>query len=126
MGEFPGWLCSSLESNALKLLYPSRTEAAVEQSADAPPDVGVAMETSENEDAVGAASHRGQDDLVLGAEGWSLLSSRVNSCLVPVRKILSSAVLWASELSECPTPTVEMSCGRINAQTLKPGWLRPK
>ena len=53
----------------------SRTEAAVDQPADAPPDVGVAMETSGNEDEVGAASHTGQDDLVLGAEGWSFLSS---------------------------------------------------
>ena len=49
-----------------------RMEAAVDQSVQTPPDVGVAMETNENEAAVGAASHTGQDDLVLGAEGWSL------------------------------------------------------
>ena len=51
-------------------------ETAVDQPADAPPDVGVAMETNENEAAVGAASHAGQDDLVLGAEGWSLFCSK--------------------------------------------------
>ena len=64
-------------SNLMRLTYRIfRMEVAVDQSADAPPDVGVSMETNENEAAVGAASHTGQDDLVLGAEGWSFFCSK--------------------------------------------------